>query len=83
MRKVILFNTAIGSHDVGDYTIKDDDLIVEYPTHTPVIRTCKSLYRNAYLRISYESSPKFIRGTNSIVLDMVRLLLNDNQEGAL
>ena len=50
MKKVILFNTAIGSLNLGDYIINESgkeqlndilnsSFVIELPTHVPVIHT--------------------------------------------
>ena len=75
MKKIIIFNTSIGSLNTGDYIINEsgrkqlsdilkDDFIVELPTHTPTIHNYQSIHRNKLVQVCNSAEYKFIIGTN-------------------
>lgn len=84
MKRITLFNTAIGSLNAGDYIINEsgrqalDDLtvgdtfVVEYPTHTPVIHAYQSFTKNTHIKYTDSSDYKFLLGTNLLAYNNLR-----------
>lgn len=89
MNKNILFNTACGSQNMGDYIIYDsirrefqdiirNDFLVEYATHTPVSHWYQNTTKNPLYKYCQEARYKFIAGTNILQYHMVRPWANWN-----
>lgn len=83
MRKAIIFNTAVGSLNVGDYIINEavrreiipmfpDSFIVEFPTHTPVTHAYQNIRRNGQIRYADDCDYKIAAGTNLLAYDALR-----------
>lgn len=83
MKKVTLFNTAVGSLNVGDYIINesgksalsdivDGAFIVEYPSHVPVIHSYQSFSKNTHIKYTDSSDYKFVLGTNLLAYSNLR-----------
>lgn len=75
MKKIIIFNTSVGSLNTGDYVINEsgrkqlsdvlkDNFIVELPTHTPAVHNYQSINRNKLIQVCNSAEHKFIIGTN-------------------
>ncbi len=89
MNKNIIFNTACGSQNVGDYIIYDsikreikdiitNDFLVEYATHTPISHWYQNTNKNPLYRYCQEAQYKFIAGTNILQYHMMRPWANWN-----
>lgn len=89
MNQNILFNTACGSHNMGDYIIYDsikrelkdiigNDFLVEYATHTPVSHWYQNTIKNPTYKYCQEAKYKFIAGTNILQYHMMRPWANWN-----
>lgn len=83
MNKVILFNTANGSLNLGDYIINesvtqelsfiiDDSFVANYPTHTPVIHAYQNFKKNKLIAFAENCDYKFISGTNIVAFNNFR-----------
>ncbi|MGO3035322.1 polysaccharide pyruvyl transferase family protein [Corynebacterium variabile] len=79
----LIFNTAVGSLNVGDYIISEavhreiypmfsDSFIVEFPTHTPVMHAYQSFRRNGQVRYADSCTTKIAAGTNLLAYDALR-----------
>ena len=75
MRKIIFFDTSVGSLNIGDQIINksfekemkeitDGGFIVKYPTHTPVSHFYQNTKFNRFYRYVKSCDLKFIAGTN-------------------
>ena len=84
MKRIIYFNTAVASSNMGDYIVVDackkqlnpffeKDFILEFPTHTPIAHFYQDSKRTSGGRFSGEADLKFIFGTNVINANMFAL----------
>lgn len=82
MRKNILFDTSIGSQNMGDYIICDSaekelsnilegDFLVKCPTHTPILHCYQKISINPLYRYCKDATYKFVEGTNIMQLSMI------------
>ena len=82
MRKNILFDTSIGSQNMGDYIICDSaekelnnilegDFLVKCPTHTPVLHSYQKISVNPLYKYCKDATYKFVEGTNIMQLSMI------------
>lgn len=87
--KIIKFNTSYGSSNIGDYIINesadkelaylfDENFVINYPTHTPVIHFYQSLNNNLLIKNCNNAKYKFLCGTNILAKNMIRLWPNWN-----
>jgi len=83
MNKFILFNTAVGSLNLGDQIINesvnrelleiiDDGFVAEFSTHTPVTHFYQNNERNAIIKFADSCKYKFIAGTNILASNNLR-----------
>ena len=81
MKNYIIFDTSIGSLNVGDQIINNsfnksmkdvygDGFVVRYPTHTPVSHFYQNTKFNRFYRYVKSCSAKFIVGTNILSSNM-------------
>lgn len=81
MKNYIIFDTSIGSLNVGDQIINNsfnknmkdiygDGFVVRYPTHTPVSHFYQNNKFNRFYRYVKSCSAKFIVGTNILSSNM-------------
>lgn len=89
MEKIIKFNTAIGSLNMGDYiinesidkelkTIYEKNFVVNYPTHTPVATFYQCSKKNDLMKYCNSAKLKFVAGTNLLSNDMIKRWQNWN-----
>lgn len=80
MKNVLLFNTAVGSLNTGDYIINESGkeqllsllngmFVVEYATHLPVSHFYQNNRFSMRIRYTDNSDYKFILGTNLLTYD--------------
>lgn len=83
MKKNILFNTSIGTLNMGDYIIVEsckehleeiisEDFLVELPSHTPAVHNYQSNRLNSLIRYTDDAKYKFITGTNLLSYNMLK-----------
>lgn len=81
MKKCIVFDTSIGSLNIGDQIINEsfykekvsaleESFIVKYPTHTPVSHFYQNTKFNRFYRYVKSCDYKFIIGTNLLSSNM-------------
>ncbi len=89
MNQNVIFNTACGSRNMGDYIIYDsikrelnsiieNNFLVEYATHTPVSHWYQNTNKNPIYKYCQEAQYKFISGTNILQYHMMRPWANWN-----
>lgn len=83
MKKVLLFNTANGSLNLGDQIINesvakelqfviDNSFVAEFPTHTPVSHFYQNFKKNTLINFADSCDYKFIAGTNIVAYNNFR-----------
>ena len=81
MKKILLFNTAIGSQNMGDYIIVNcakqeiqdllqKNFVVEYTTHLPNAHFYQQCKKSPVIVYSDEADFKFGLGTNLLVYNL-------------
>lgn len=89
MKNIIMFNTATGSQNMGDYIICEsaeremnfllkDNFVVNYATHTPIVHNYQQFRKNPIVKFSDSADYKFIEGTNILQYNMIRPWANLN-----
>lgn len=89
MKKIVLFDTAQGTTNEGDYIIKEgieremqylfkDQCIVRYSTHQPISRFCQTFRKNLIYKTCNSSDYKFLCGTNLFMNSLLRIFPNWN-----
>lgn len=89
MKKIVLFDTAQGTTNEGDYIIKESieremgylfsgQSIVRYSTHQPVSRFFQSFRKNLIYKTCDSSDYKFLCGTNLFMNSLLRIFPNWN-----
>ena len=84
MKKIILFDPACGTRNLGDYIIEDsvmkqmdflfkDSFVVKYSTHTPMTHLYQLLHANLVLKSCKESDYKFLGGSNLLKTNLRHL----------
>lgn len=82
MKRFIHFDTSVGSLNVGDQIINNcfeeemadifgNELVVKYPTHTPVSHFYQNTKFNRFFRFCKSCDYKFIAGTNILSSNML------------
>lgn len=89
MDKIVLFNTAIASQNMGDYiivnsckkelkTILEKKFMIELPTHVPTIHCYQNFQKNKLIEYCDVAKYKFVTGTNLLAFNMLRPWPNFN-----
>lgn len=89
MKKIVLFNTSMGSVNMGDYIINeaiseelrplfDGNFVVSAPTHTPIMHSYQRFFNSGIAMFSKNSDYKFICGTNILKKNMLKLFSDWN-----
>ena len=84
MKKIILFDPACGTRNLGDYIIEDsilkqmnflfkESFVVKYSTHTPMTHLYQLLHANLVLKSCKESDYKFLGGSNLLKTNLKHL----------
>lgn len=83
MKKILYFNTAIGSRNLGDYVINNSikrqmeylnskSFVLELPTHTKTFGVMQKLFVPNLIKGYNEFDYKFFCGTNALYTCMIR-----------
>lgn len=83
MDKIVIFDTAESSRNVGDYIINQSiekemknilngKYITKYATHTPIISFYQTNKDNPHTKYCNEAKYKFIQGTNLISINLLK-----------
>lgn len=83
MIKIVKFNTACGSSNMGDYIINEsvdnelseifkDNFVVNYSTHSPVATWYQCSNKSGIMKYCNSAKYKFIAGTNLLSNNMIR-----------
>lgn len=89
MKRIVLFDTAQGTTNEGDYIIKEcidqemdflfkSQYIVRYSTHQPISRFYQMFRKNLISHVCSTSDYKFLCGTNLFMNSLLRLSPNWN-----
>lgn len=89
MKKIILFDTSMGSLNLGDFIIMeainkqmkkilDKNFIVNLPTHTPIMHSYQMLRNNVIKNACETADYKFICGTNLLTKNLKHITLGWN-----
>lgn len=84
MKKIVLFDPACGTRNIGDYIIEDSimnqmnflfekSFIIKYSTHTPMTHVYQLLHANLVLKSCRESDYKFLGGSNLLKTNLFHL----------
>ena len=83
MDKAIIFNTSVGTLNMGDYIINEsckkelseivkNKFLIELSTHIPVIHCYQSTKLNKLIKYTNSAKYKFLTGTNILAYNMFR-----------
>lgn len=89
MKRIVLFDTAQGTTNEGDYIIKEcidqemdflfkSQYIVRYSTHQPISKFYQMFRKNLISHVCSTSDYKFLCGTNLFMNSLLRLSPNWN-----
>ena len=86
MKKIVLFDTEQGTQNLGDYIIMEaimeemkdvfeGNFLTHFSTHMPIARFYQNFRRNMASRACDSADYKFICGTNILIANITRIVL--------
>lgn len=83
MKKAVFFDTSCGSHNLGDYIIREsverelpflleNTFIVKYSTHAPIIHSYQDTAKNPVIQYCNNANIKILAGTNILKYNLLK-----------
>ena len=83
-KKILMFDTSLGTRNLGDYIIRDsindgmkylleDNFVVRFPTHTPICKFLQLLKKGPIYKNCNGADYKFLCGTNLFKGSLIKI----------